>query len=80
MTQQCSHQTTADIDARWADPRTKAVSVEDLTVCPHCCGPAKVGPPIPVDEYGRFQLGDRTYEAYPGFGARLIENCSRCRE
>lgn len=80
MVAQCSHQTLEEIDQRWTDPRTLTLSVEDLTVCPCCCGPAKVGPPIPVDEFGCFQLGERTYEAYPGFEARLIENCSRCRE
>lgn len=80
MVTPCSHQTSMEIEKRWASPLLKDMSVEELSVCPHCGGPAKLGPPIPVDEEGRFQLGDRIYEAYPGFEARLIENCSRCRE
>lgn len=79
MVAQCSHQTLEEIDQRWTDPRTLTLSVEDLTVCPCCCGPAKVGPPIEVSPEGDWEYNGTVLRAYPGFEARLIEPCSRCR-
>ena len=70
-------------DQRWDQAkeliRLGKVSINDVAICPRCGGPALLGTEIPVDEEGRFQLGARTYEAYPGFVAREIKVCSRCK-
>lgn len=46
MVTPCTHQTSMEIEKRWASPLLKDMSVEDLSCCPCCGGPSKVVIPV----------------------------------